>query len=77
MFYYKTDFSKKAIFLEKTAKNLFVEGHDRFEGTERLAIKINIIFFVGIHVFNIFYSTTFLKKTIFSQTTAKNYFGET
>ncbi len=32
MFYYKTSFSKKAVFLEKTAKNPFVGGHDRFEG---------------------------------------------
>ncbi len=31
MFYYKTSFSKKAVFLEKTAKNPFVRGHDRFE----------------------------------------------
>ncbi len=32
MFYYKTSFSKKAEFLEKTAKNPFVGGHDCFEG---------------------------------------------
>ncbi len=28
MFYYKTSFSKKAVFLEKTAKNAFVGGHE-------------------------------------------------
>ncbi len=33
MFYYKTSFSKKAVFLEETAKNPFVEGHGRFEGS--------------------------------------------
>ncbi len=32
MFYYKTNFSKNAGLLEKTAKNPFVEGNDRFEG---------------------------------------------
>ncbi len=31
MFYYLTRLSKKAVFLEKTAKNLSVGGHDRFE----------------------------------------------
>ncbi len=30
MFYYKTNFSKKAVFSEKTAKNSFVGGRDRF-----------------------------------------------
>ncbi len=34
MFYYKTSFSKKAVFLEKTAKNPFVGEHGRFEGRE-------------------------------------------
>ncbi len=32
MFYYKTSFLKKAVFLEKIAKHPFVRGHDRFEG---------------------------------------------
>ncbi len=34
MFYYTTSFSKKAVFLEKTAKTPFVGvgGHDCFEG---------------------------------------------
>ncbi len=48
--------------------------YDRFEGKRRLATKINIIFFVGINVLNIFHSITFSKKTIFSKITAKNYF---
>ncbi len=75
MFYYKTRFSKKkAVFLEKTAKNLFVGGHDRFEGRGRLATKINITIFVGIALLNIFHLTTFSEKTIFFKITAKNYF---
>ncbi len=74
MFYYKTSFSKKAVFLEKTAKNPFMGGHDRFEGRRRLVTKFNITFFVGIDVFNIFHSTTFSRKTIFSKITAENYF---
>ncbi len=32
MFYYETHFSKKAVFLKKTAKNPFVGGHDPSEG---------------------------------------------
>ncbi len=35
----KTSFSKKGVFLEKTAKNPFVGGHDRFEGRGRLEKK--------------------------------------
>ncbi len=75
MFYYKTSFSKKAVFSEKTAKNVFVGRHDRFEGRGRLATKINITSFVGIEVLNIFHLTFFSKKkTIFSKITAKSYF---
>ncbi len=40
MFYNKISFSKKAIFLEKTAKNPFVGGHDCFEGMGRLATNL-------------------------------------
>ncbi len=59
--------TKKVVLSEKTLKNQFVGGHSRFEGREHLAIKINITFFVGIDVLNIFYLTTFSKKTIFSK----------
>ncbi len=34
MFYYKISFLKKAVFSEKTGKNPFVEGHDRFDVRE-------------------------------------------
>ncbi len=73
MFYYKTSFSKKAVFLEETAENHFVWKHDRFEGRGRLGTKINVTFFVGIDVLNILHLTTFSKKTIFSKITVKNY----
>ncbi len=46
-------------------------GHDSFRTGGRLAIKINITFFGGIDVLNIFHLTIFLKKTIFSKITAK------
>ncbi len=64
-------FEKSSIFGEKIAKNPFVGGHGRFR---RLATKISITFFVGIHVLNIFHLTTFSKKTIFSKIKTKNYF---
>ncbi len=72
MFYCRTSFSKNAVCLEKTAKTPFAGGHDRFEGRGRQATKINITFFVGIDVLNIFH------KTIFFKVTAKIFFsGET
>ncbi len=44
-------------------------------GGQRLATKINITFFLGIDVLNIFHFTTWKKKkTIFSKITVKNYF---
>ncbi len=62
--------------MEKTVKNPFVRGHDRFEGRGRLSTKINIAFFVGIEVFNIFRSTTFLKKKhIFQNNRGKLFLG--
>ncbi len=71
MFYYKTSFSKKAVFSEKTP---FVRGHDRLEGRGYLATKVNVTFFVDIDVLNIFHLTIFSKKAIFSKKTKKNYF---
>ncbi len=69
MFYYKTSFSGK------TAKNPFVGGHDRLKGRGGVwRQKSTQPFFAGIEVLNIFNLTIFLKKTIFSEITAKNYF---
>ncbi len=68
-------FRKKAVFLEKTAKNPFVGAHGSFEGScPHMATKINITFFVSIDVLNIFYLISFSKKTIFSKITVKNNF---
>ncbi len=75
MFYYKTNFSKKAIFLKKIAKNP-VEDMTGLKGGARLSTKISITFFVGIEVLNIFHLTIFSTKTIFfSKLTAKIIFG--
>ncbi len=75
MFCYKTSFSKKAVFSEKTAKNPFVGGYDPvLRGGEHLVTKTNITFFVDIDVLNIFHLTTFSKKAMFSKIKAKNYF---
>ncbi len=75
MFYYKTSFSGKTVFLKKTVKTPFVGVYDRFEGRGLLATKINVTFFVGIGVLNIFHLITFSKEIIFPKITAKNLFG--
>ncbi len=77
MFYYKTSFSKEAIFLEKTVNNHLWEDMTVLMGGGYLATKINITFFVGIDVLNSFHLITFLNKTIFSKITAKNNFWMT
>ncbi len=51
----------------KNCEKPFVGGHDRFEGTGRLATKINITFFVRNEVLNTFHLTIFLKRTIISK----------
>ncbi len=76
MLYYKTSFSKKAVFLLKTGKNQFAGGHDCFEGRVCLATKVNITFFVGIEILNIFHLTIFSKNPKFSKIAAKNYLFE-
>ncbi len=77
MFYCKTDFSKKALFLEKTAKNCLWEDVTVLRGGGSLARKINITFFVGIDVLNIFHITTFSKKkrNIFQNNNKKLFLG--
>ncbi len=54
MFYYKTSFSEKAVFLEKTAKSRLWEDMTVLRRGRRLATKINMTFFVSIDVLNIF-----------------------
>ncbi len=77
MFYSRTSFSKRAVFLEETAKNPFVVGNDHFQGRGHLATKINITFFVGIDGLNIFYLTIFSKKknNIFQNKSEKLFLG--
>ncbi len=58
--------------MEKNAKNhLWEDINNCFEEREAFGTKINMTFFVGIDVLNIFLSTTFSKKTIFSKTPIK------
>ncbi len=77
MFYYKTSFSKKAVFLEKTAKNHLWEDLTVLRGSGRLATNINITFFVGVDVLNIFHLATVSKKNnnIFQNNSEKLYLG--
>ncbi len=63
MFYYKTSVSKKAVFLEKIGKTPFVGGHNHFEGRKTSGDKNQYNLFVGISILNIFYLTTFSKKS--------------
>ncbi len=63
MFYYKTSFSKKAVFSEKIMKNPFRGRCDHFEERGRLVTKINITFFEGIDVSFFFWDG--LPNTVF------------
>ncbi len=74
MFYYKTSFSKKAVFLEKTAKNPFVGGHDRFEVRGASGDKNQHILFCRHRRFKYFYLTTFSKKNNIFQNIRKTFF---
>ncbi len=63
MFDYKTSFSKKAVFLEKTAKNPFVGGHDRFQGRGTSGDKNQYNLFCRYRRFEYFLSNNFFEKT--------------
>ncbi len=67
-------FEKSSIFGGKNEKNHFRGRTYCFEGGWRLATKINITFFVGTEILNIFHLTIFSEKNIFSRITAKNNF---
>ncbi len=73
MFYYRTSFSKKAIFLEKTAKNPFVEGHGSFEGRGAPGDKNQYNLFYRHRRFEYFLSYNFFNKNNIFQN-IKNYF---
>ncbi len=76
MFHYKTSFLKKAVLSEKTAKNPFVEGRDRFEWRGTSDDKNQLHLFCTHRRFEYFSFNYFFEKktTIFSKITAKNYF---
>ncbi len=63
MFYYRTSFSKKAVFLEETAKNPFMEGHDLFEGRGASGDKNQYNIFCRYRRFEYFLSNNFFEKT--------------
>ncbi len=50
-------------------------GHDRFEGRGASGTKINITFFVGIDVLNIFHLTKFSKKNNIFQNNSEKVFS--
>ncbi len=54
--------------------NYFWEDMTALRGRDYLVIKINITFFVGNKVLNIFHLNIFSKKSIFSKITVKNNF---
>ncbi len=65
MFYYKTSFFKKVVVLEKTAKNPFVGGHGRFEGTGAPGDKSQYHLFCRHRRFGYFLSNNFFEKKIY------------
>ncbi len=62
MFYYWTSFSKKAVFLEKIAKTLFVGRYDHFEGRVAPGDKNPCNILCGHRRFEYFSSNKFKKK---------------
>ncbi len=75
MFYYFTRISKKAVFLEKTAKNSFVGGHDRFEGRGASGDQNQYNLFDRHWGFVYFSFNNFFGKRIFFKITGKIFFG--
>ncbi len=72
----KQVFRKKQYFWRKRRNTHLWEEMTHFEGRGHLATKINITFFVGIDVLNIFYLTTFSKKNnIFQNISEKLFLG--
>ncbi len=62
MFYYKTSFSKKAVFLEKTANKSFVGGRDSFGGSGLSGDKNYCYLFCRHWDFKYFSFNNFFKK---------------
>ncbi len=76
MFYYKTSFPKKSVFLEKTAKNPFVEGHNGFEGRGAYGDKNQFKLFCKHLRFEYFsFNNFFEKNNIFQNNSKKLFLG--
>ncbi len=77
MFYYRTSFSKKAVFLEKTAKNPFVGRNGRFEGREAPGDKNQYNLFCRHRRFEYFLSNNFFEENnIFLNNSEKLFWGD-
>ncbi len=75
MFYCRTIFSKKAAFLEKTAKNPFVGGHGRFKRRGGPGDKNKYNLFCRHRRFEYFLSNNFFEKNIFQNISEKLFLG--
>ncbi len=73
MFYYKTSFSKKAVFLDKTVKNHLWEDKIVLKGG-MFGHKSQHNLFCRHHSFEYFSLNNFFEKTIFSKINPKNNF---
>ncbi len=76
MFYYRTSFSKKAVFLEKNAKNPFGGGHGRFEGRGAPGDKNECNLFCRHRRFEYFLSNNFFVKNNIFQNISEKLFLE-
>ncbi len=76
MFYYRTSFSKKTVFLEKTAKTPFVGGHGRFEGRRSPGDKNQYNLFCRHRRFEYFLSNNFFEKHIIFQNISETLFSK-
>ncbi len=75
IFYYLAVFSKKAVIFWKNGKTPFLWA-ESLEGTEGMATKMNITFFMGNEVLNIFSCNNFFQKnSIFEESKEKNVGG--
>ncbi len=74
MFYYRTIFSKKAVFLEKMAKNPFVGGRGHYEGRGASGDKNQYNLFCRHRRSKYFSSNNFFKKNIIFQNISEKLF---
>ncbi len=75
--YYAIVFSKKAVFSEKTAKPQFLGPKSLLKGRGSPATKMNITFFMGNEVLNIFSYNDFFEKINFLEKMREKNFGRT